>query len=106
MGALYVGQTPRWPGQPGGTTLPTRRLGKNRFAICYKIPLELGLGGGQNWRGITHAVVQVAEVEPNDKLEERSKGDQEVDEPCEDADNGGKEVDHGGRRAQWDRIEN
>ncbi len=42
----------------------------------YKIPLELGFGGGQKWRAITHAVVQVADVEPNDKCDETNFGHQ------------------------------
>jgi hypothetical protein len=44
-------------------------------------------------------------VEPNDKCDENNSSDQKVNEPCGEADNGGKEVDHGERRAYWGRSE-
>ena len=73
--------------------------GEEKVCDLYKIPLELELGGGQKWGAITYAVIQVASVELNDKREENNSGDQKVNEPCEDADNGGKEVGHDERRA-------
>ena len=60
---------------------------------------------GKKWRGITNVVAHVAEVEPKGKVEERSKLDRCSEESFEDAGDGGKEIDHGGRRAQRGRSE-
>jgi hypothetical protein len=55
---------------------PDATTGEEEVRDLYKIPLELGLSSGQKWRGITNIVIQVADVEPNDKFEEKNFGDQ------------------------------
>lgn len=54
---------------------PDATTGEAQVRDLYEIPLELGLGVDKKWRGITHAVEVVADVEPNDKRKERGKGD-------------------------------